>query len=116
MQRKDNSLRKHDLDPSKMRGQAYDGAGNMSSKTNGAAACILPISSCSLRSLCFPLNLAVVSSLEEVRVCNMIGVVNQVLLFFSQTTEKAQRGNRKYTASLLFLSLRICAVHSGLRG
>ena len=26
------------LDPSKMRGQAYDGASNMSGKTNGAAA------------------------------------------------------------------------------
>ena len=30
-------VRNH-LDPSKMRGQAYDGASNMSGKTNGAAA------------------------------------------------------------------------------
>ena len=33
-------LRKHDLDPTKLRGQAYDGAGNMSGKTKGTAACI----------------------------------------------------------------------------
>ena len=31
-------LRKYDLDPTKLHGQAYDGAGNMSGKTNGAAA------------------------------------------------------------------------------
>ena len=31
-------LRKQHVDPTKLRGQAYDGAGNMSGKTNGAAA------------------------------------------------------------------------------
>ena len=33
-------LSSHKLDPNKMCGQAYDGAGNMSDKSNGAAAVI----------------------------------------------------------------------------
>ena len=35
-------LRKH-LDPYKMHGQAYDSAGNMSGKMNGAATLCLPL-------------------------------------------------------------------------
>ena len=31
-------LSSHNVNPNKLRGQAYDGAGNMSGKTNGAAA------------------------------------------------------------------------------
>ena len=62
------------LDPSQMRGQAYDGASNMSGRTNGASA---RISSCPIHSLCLSLfkpcscralllrNLA--STLKEVR-------------------------------------------------
>lgn len=33
-------IEEHGLDPNKLRGQGYDGAGNMSGKTNGAAAII----------------------------------------------------------------------------
>ena len=33
-------LEEHGLDPNKLRGQGYDGAGNMSGKTNGAASII----------------------------------------------------------------------------
>ena len=54
------------LDPTKLRGQAYDGAENMAGKTNGAAAIITrdyPLVSylhCTSNSL----NLAVAKSLE----------------------------------------------------
>lgn len=73
------------LDPTKLRGQAYDGAGNMSGKRNGAAARITSQFPLALYVHCAShcLNLAVVGSLEEVSVRNMIGIVNRVSLFFS---------------------------------
>jgi hypothetical protein len=72
------------LDPSKMRGQAYDGASNMSGKTNGAAARISAQYPLALYTHCAShcLNLAVVASFEEARVGNMIGVVNRLSVFF----------------------------------
>ena len=60
-------VRNH-LDPSKMRGQAYDGANNMSGKTNGATARISSQYPLALYTHCTShcLNLAVVASFEEV--------------------------------------------------
>ena len=71
-------LKMHDLDPTKLRGQGYDGAGNMSGKTNGAAARISSQFPLALYVHCAShcLNLAVVSSLEEASIRNMIGIVN----------------------------------------
>ena len=65
------------LDPSKMRSQAYNGASNMSGKTNRAAARISSQYPLTLYTHCTShcLNLAVVASFEEVSVHNMIGVV-----------------------------------------
>lgn len=64
------------FDPSKMRGQAYDGASNMSGKTRGAAARICSKYPLALYTHCAShcLNLAVVASFEEASVRNMIGV------------------------------------------
>lgn len=72
------------LDPSKMRCQAYDGASNMSGKTNGAAARISSQYPLALYTHCpsHCLNLAVVASFEEMAVCNMKGVVNRLSVFF----------------------------------
>ena len=77
--------RKHDLDPTKLHGQGYDGAGNMSGKIKGAAARITSQFPLAVYTHCAShcLNLTVVSSLEEVGVRNMIGVVNRVSNFFS---------------------------------
>ena len=72
------------LDPTKMRGQAYDGAGNMAGKTNGAAALIPAQYPLALYIHCAShcLNLSVVNSLQETSIRNMI-VVNRVSIFFS---------------------------------
>ena len=68
---------RNDLDPSMMRGQAYDGDRNMSGKTNGAAARISSQYPFTLythyTSHC--LNLAAVASFEELSVRSVIGVV-----------------------------------------
>ena len=76
-------VRNH-LDPSKMYGQAYDGASNMSGKTNRAAARIFSQFPLTHYTHCTShcLNLAVVASLEEVSVRNMIGVVKRLSIFF----------------------------------
>ena len=65
------------LDPSKMRGQAYDGASNMSGKTSGTAARVSSVYPLAQYTHCasHSLNLAVVGSIQEASVRNMIGVV-----------------------------------------
>ena len=65
-------IRNH-LYPSKISCQAYDGASNMSGKTNRAAARISSQYPLSLYTHCTShcLNLAVVTSFEEVSICNM---------------------------------------------
>ena len=72
------------LDPLKMRGQAYDGASNMSGKINGTAARISSLYPLALYTHCVShsLNLAVVALFEEVSVRNMMGVVNCLSVFF----------------------------------
>lgn len=76
-------ITKH-LDPMKLRGQAYDGASNMSGKTKGTAARISSLYPLALYTHCasHSLNLAVVASFEEVSVRNMIGVLNRLSVFF----------------------------------
>ena len=76
-------VRKH-LDPSKLRGQAYDGASSMAGKTKGAAARISSQYPLALYTHCasHSLNLVVVASFEETAVRNMIGVVNRLSIFF----------------------------------
>ena len=87
-----NFLKRH-LDPSKLRGQAYDGAGNMSGKTKGAAARIsseFPLAHYShCASHC--LNLAIVNSFDEVNIRNMIGIVNRVSIYFSAHPKRQRK-------------------------
>ena len=80
------------LDPNKICGQAYDGAGNMAGKAKGAAAIITSDYLLVLYLHCtsHSLNLAVVKSLEVQSVRNMIGVINEVSLFF-QAHPKCKR-------------------------
>ena len=81
------------LDPTKLRGQAYDGASNMSGRTNGAAARISSQFPLAIYTHCAShcLNLAVATSLEEVSIRNMIGVVNCVSLFFSAHLKRQRK-------------------------
>ena len=86
-------LKMHNLDPTKLRGQGYNGAGNMSGKTNGAAARISSQFPLALYVHCAShcLNLAVVSSLEEASIRNMIGIVNRVSIFFSAHPKRQRK-------------------------
>ena len=77
-------VRSQGLDLQNLCGQGYNGAGNMSGKTNGAAAIISYACPQAVYLHCafHLLNLAVMKSLDVPCVCNMIGVVNRVSTFF----------------------------------
>lgn len=81
------------LNPQKLRGQAYDGAGNMSGSLKGTAALITKDYPLALYLHCSShiLNLAVVKSLDEASVRNMIGVVNRVSLFFGAHPKRQRK-------------------------
>ena len=80
-----STLQGFGLDLSNLRGQAYDGAGNMAGSVNGAAARISANYPLATYTHCAShcLNLAVVSSLNVTSVQNMMGVVGKVYVFFN---------------------------------
>ena len=84
------------LDLSCLRGQAYDGAGNMAGSVNGAAALIRAEYPLAIYLHCAShcLNLAVVKSLEVTSVRNMMGVIGKVYQFFD-VHPKRQRAFEK---------------------
>ena len=86
-------LSSHGLDPSKLCGQAYDVAGNMSGSLNGTATLISNdyLLAFYLHCASHCLNLAVVKSLDETSVRNMIGVVNRVSIFFSAHPKRQRK-------------------------
>ena len=81
------------LDPSKLCGQAYDGAGNMSGSLNSTATLISNDYPLALYLHCasHSLNLVVVKSLDKTSVRNMIGVVNRVSTFFSAHPKRQRK-------------------------
>ena len=86
------SLRNFNLDLSNLRGQVYDGAGNMGGCVNGTATLVTNEYPQALYLHCAShcLNLAVVKSLKVTSVHNMMNVVERVYYFFcciSKTTK-----------------------------
>ena len=71
------------LDPSKIHGQAYDGAAVMSSNRAGVQAKIKEFAPLALYTHCYShcLNLSLASACKLQEVCNLIGVINEVHLF-----------------------------------
>ena len=79
------TLNRFGLDLSCLRGQAYDGAGNMAGSVNGTASLISAEYPLAIYLHCASncLNLAVVKSLEVTSVQNMMGVIGRVYQFFT---------------------------------
>ena len=79
-----------------MRGQAYDGAGNMAGSVNGTAARIVaqyPLATY-LHCASHCLNLVIVKSFQSNSIRNMMGVVGKVYQFF-EAHPKRQRALEK---------------------
>ncbi len=78
-------LRGFDLNLTYLRGQCYDGAGNMAGATKGTAALITKEYPLALYLHCasHKLNLAVIKSLQITSVRNMMGIVGRIYQFFA---------------------------------
>ena len=80
-------LKQYGLDPAFIRRQGYDGAGNMSGKFRGCAACISQSCPEAVYIHCYShvLNLCIAKACELQVVHNVIGTLNQVCLFFKSS-------------------------------
>ena len=85
------TLEKLTLDLNDLRGQGYDGTGNMSGKYRGAAAIIQHDYPKALYVHCvsYVLNLCVVAACSIQAIWNMYGVVEEICLFYT-----LQNGNK----------------------
>ena len=84
------TLQRLSLDPRNLRGQAYDGAGNMAGKYQGAATLIqneFPKTSY-FHCAAHILNLCVVAACKVQSVRNVVGVLEQVCLFFIMSPKR----------------------------
>ena len=84
-------MTEYNLDPAFIRGQGYDGAGNMSGKFRGCAALISQSCPRAVYVHCYShvLNLCIAKACDLQVVRNVIGTLNQVCLFFN-TSPKCQ--------------------------
>ena len=80
------------LDPSNIRGQAYDGASVMSSGKEGVQAKIKEISPLALFTHCYAhcLNLSIAASCKLSEVRNFIGLINKAYLFLNNSPKRQQ--------------------------
>ena len=80
------------LDPSKIRGQAYDGASVMSSGKEGVQAKIKEISPLALFTHCCAhrLNLSITASCKPSEVRNLIDLINEAYLFLNNSPKRQQ--------------------------
>ena len=113
-----NTLEELGLDLEHLRGQAYDGAGNMDGSVRGTAALICAHHPLAMYLHCSShcLNLAVVKSLEVANVRNMIAVVGRVYQFFSAHPQTSGHLRRKFLGvnhPHLHRNSRTCVQHDG---
>ena len=80
------------LDPSSIRGQAYDGAFVMSSGKGGVQAKIKEISPLALFTHCYAhcLNLSITASCKLSEVRNLIDLTNEANLFLNNSPKRQQ--------------------------
>ena len=80
-----DTLSEYGLDPNLIRGQGYNGAGNMAGKCRGAAACIQRLYPKAVYVHCalHTLNLCVVAACEVKSTKNMTATLVQIYIFFS---------------------------------
>ena len=100
------ALQEYGLDVGNIRGQAYDGAGNMAGKCRGAAACIQSACPKAVYVHCaaHTLNLCVVAACGVQLVKNMMGTMVEICLFFSNSP-KCQLELKKYIPSRKLVSM-----------
>ena len=106
------------LDPSNIRGQAYDGASVMRSGKEGVQAKIKDINPLALFTHCYAhcLNLSIATSCKLSEVRNLIGQINEAYLFLnnSPSDNSCLRGLGKNTClRILTASFQVYGRHAG---
>ena len=78
------------LNPSNIRGQAYDGAAVMSSEKAGVQAKIKEVSPLAFFTHCYChcLNLSLASACQLQEIRNLIGIINEAFLFLSNSAKR----------------------------
>ena len=94
------------LNPSNIRGQAYDGAAVMSSEKAGVQAKIKEVSPLTFYTHCYChcLNLSLASACQLQEIRNLIGIINEAFLFLSNSAKR-----QRYFEKVLELYLPTCS-------
>ncbi|KAJ8024838.1 52 kDa repressor of the inhibitor of the protein kinase [Holothuria leucospilota] len=92
-------LRSYGLDTSYLRGQGYDGAGNMSGRIRGTAALIQKEIPTAFYVHCNAhiLNLCIVRSCELQPIRNLMGVMLEITIFFRYSPKRQDKLEKKIT-------------------
>ena len=87
-----NVVRNLGLEINNLRGQGYDGAGNMEEKKSGVSSRILKLNDQALYVHCFnpQLNLVIAKSCNVQKVRNLMGVIKEVSNFFNLLPKREQ--------------------------
>lgn len=90
-------LQKLGLDINLLRGQGYDGAGNMAGCRSGVAARIQALVPLAVYVHCFShkLNLAIVGACDIITIRNAMGVISQVAKFFDNSPNRQEALRKK---------------------
>ena len=87
-----NAIRNLGLEISNLRGQGYDGAGNMAGKKSGVSSRILKLNDKALYVHCFNhrLNLVIAKSCNIQKVRNLMGIIKEISYFFNLLPKREQ--------------------------
>ena len=87
-----NVIRKLGLEIGNLRGQGYDGAGNMAGKKSGVSSRILKLNDKALYVHCFNhrLNLVIAKSCNIQKVRNLMGIIKEISYFFNLSPKREQ--------------------------
>ena len=87
-----NVIRNLGLEISNLRGQGYDGAGNMAGKKSGVSSRILKLNDKALYVHCFNhrLNLVIAKSCNIQKVRNLMGIIKEISYFFNLLPKREQ--------------------------
>ena len=87
-----NAIRNLSLEIINLRGQGYDGAGNMAGKKSGVSSRILKLNDKALYVHCFNhrLNLVIAKSCNIQKVRNLMGIIKEISYFFNLLPKREQ--------------------------
>ena len=86
-----NTIKNLGLEMSNLKGQGYDGSGNMAGKKSGVLSRILRLNDKALYVHCFNhlLNLVIAKSCNIQKAQNLMGIIKEISYFFNPAKKRA---------------------------